>query len=293
MKKLLQLFLVVVFTLVVSLAYAEEMEMHSTEHFVYAVPKGWHKEETDGSVLHFEDLSNLEQCSYIGVTEQIPGSGISSGMDGADIFFDALISMACGDQGADSKIEKFQIDGYPAAIVQSNAGGETAVYTFLFAEEYMYTQLLTDVGESSEGLFETAKSLAGSLHYIDGSANILENADAFPDPKDYSGSVLRKTYQPYDYDAAKNTPNAYSDTSVFASGMIFNYKIFDDGWGYALIFEGEGSNVVYITLPPGSIADGIEIGDNIEVYGVSQGLTETTPPYPIILTTMQLLNYGG
>lgn len=120
-----------------------------------------------------------------------------------------------------------------------------------------------------------------------------DESDSLPDPRDYSGSVLQKVYAAYDYSAAKNTPEAYKGTSVYAAGRVFMMKILDDGWGYALIFESKSGKSVYITLPPGSIPDeGIEISDNIEIYGVAQTLTETTPSYPVILTTMKIVNHG-
>lgn len=117
--------------------------------------------------------------------------------------------------------------------------------------------------------------------------------ESLPNPRDYSGSVLQKLYSSYDYSAAKNTPEAYKGTSVYAAGKVFMKKILDDGWGYALFFESKSEKAVYITLPPGSVpTEGIDIGDNIEVYGVAQTLTNTTPSYPVILTTMKIVNHG-
>ena len=118
--------------------------------------------------------------------------------------------------------------------------------------------------------------------------------ESLPHPSEYSGSTLRKVYEPYNYHLAKTSPTSYMNTSVYFPGTVLIYSIMDDGWGYALVlYEGEGDKPVYITLPPGCLGDsGIDFGDDIEVYGVSYGMTETGIAYPAILTTMQLVNHG-
>lgn len=119
-------------------------------------------------------------------------------------------------------------------------------------------------------------------------------SEDIPHPSDFSGSTLRKVYEPYNYHLAKTSPTSYKNTSVYFPGTVLIYSIMDDGWGYALVlYEGEGDKPVYITLPPGCLGDsGIDFGDDIEVYGVSYGMTETGIAYPAILTTMQLVNHG-
>ena len=122
----------------------------------------------------------------------------------------------------------------------------------------------------------------------------IASGEEVPSPSDYSGATLRKIYEPYDYNKAKTSPTSYKNTSVYLSGTVLIYSIDDDGWGYALVlYNGEGDKTVYITLPPGSLGEsGIDFGDDIEVYGVAYGVLENGMPYPVILTTMQLVNHG-
>lgn len=236
MKRFLCLFFAVSFILLCSFSCADELESHNTEHFSYAIPKGWHKEVSDNSFYHFEDIASISQCGYIGVTEQMTDSGITSGTEGADIFFDVLIDMASGDQGADSMIAKFEINGYPAAIVQNNVDGENAVFVFLFAEQYLFTQLFKDSEESAESLFEMAKALSGSIHFIDAPGEAVFNANYGEDAEMHIDSIASAVfedtlitsragkYPTVSFKAVKNdilgTITEENDVLVFADGKI-------------------------------------------------------------------------
>lgn len=113
-------------------------------------------------------------------------------------------------------------------------------------------------------------------------------------PSDVYPSTLKKLYEPFDYHRAKTSPTSYKNTSVHLSGTVLLYSFGDDGWGYAyLLYDGDGSKTVYITLPPGSIPqDEMDFGIDVEVYGVAYGVTDFGVSYPVILTTMQLVNHG-
>lgn len=287
MKKLLSLLLIITCLMPSGLAIADELEMHSTEHFVYAVPKGWHKEVTDESFLHFEDLANIAQCAYIGVTEQMPGSGIASGMEGANIFFDALIGMAVGDQGTDSKAEKFDINGYPAAIVQSDSNGEIAVYTFLFAEQYMFTQLLTDAEESAESLFETAKMLSGSLRFSGdptGAVGSAHQGIVYTDGV-FSESKSAK-YQPYDYFEAFYNSASYKSTYVAMQGTVSLIQMQD---GICVVFfdvDGNTSKeIMFFIEDSPEFEASVKSGDQLSIKAMAMGdTTELGMPvtFPLI-----------
>lgn len=272
MKKLLFLFLFVCL-MSSGLAIADELEMHSTEHFVYAIPKGWHKEVTEESFFHFEDLANAAQCAYIGVTEQEAGSGISSGMEGADVFFDALIGMARGDQKNASKVEKFEIDGYPAAIVQSNSNGEIVVYTFLFAEQHMFTQLLTDAEESAESLFEMARSLSGSLHFADALNKAATNHGVV-----YTDGVFSEystiKYQPYNYFDAFYNSASYKSTYVAMRGTVNLVQVQDDICVVFFDVDGDSSQEImfFINNSP-EFESSVKVGDQLSIKAMAMGDT--------------------
>ena len=116
--------------------------------------------------------------------------------------------------------------------------------------------------------------------------------DLLKNPADISGEVLRKMYEEFDYDSAMNSPSLYKDTSVCVSGWVFMKNIFDDGWAYALIFDKD-SRVVYILLSPESYVESdLEIGNVIEVFGVTNGKTNTKPEYPIVVASLRIVNHG-
>ena len=119
-----------------------------------------------------------------------------------------------------------------------------------------------------------------------------EDKELYRSPEEFSGAVLRKIYAEFDYERAMNSPSLYKDTSVCTSGWIFMKKIFEDGWAYAMIFD-QDSHAIYVLLPPEAFLESdLETGNVIEVFGVTDGKTETNPEYPIIMATLRIVNHG-
>lgn len=118
--------------------------------------------------------------------------------------------------------------------------------------------------------------------------------NSIPSPDDYRGSTLRKIYEPYDYNLAKNSPSLYKGTGVYISGTVLFYDLFDDGYGYAIVMcDSDASKMIYITLPDGCLGEsGIDFGDDVEVYGAAYGIADFGLYYPLVLTTMQIVNHG-
>lgn len=296
MKRIFVMFFAVALIFSFSVSLSEETEIYSTKHFSYAAPSGWHKVESDESTSYYGRTVGSPVGGYIAVMEQeidfVPSDG-----EEFDTFFNAVIQSACADPGNGLIIKKTMIDGHHAAVILGALNTGTtlydAAYIIICSDKHMFCQAILDTEKSPDELFAIAKDLSESISYKGNETKSFENEERLPDPRDYSGKTLRKQYDPYDYTAAKYTPEAYKGTSVCASGRVFLKNIMDDGWGYALFFESKSEKAVYITLLPGSVpTEGIEIGDNIEIYGIAQTLTDTTPSYPIILTTMKIVNHG-
>lgn len=121
-----------------------------------------------------------------------------------------------------------------------------------------------------------------------------ETESAIPSPDDYSGFVLRSIYEPYNYDMAKHSPTSYKGTGVYISGTVLYYDIFDSGYGYAIVMcDSDASKMIYITLPDGCLGEsGIDFGDDVEVYGSAYGIADFGLYYPLVVTTMQIVNHG-
>lgn len=121
-----------------------------------------------------------------------------------------------------------------------------------------------------------------------------ETESTIPSPNDYSGFVLRSIYEPYNYDMAKHSPTSYKGTGVYISGTVLYYDIFDSGYGYAIVMcDSDASKMIYITLPEGCLGkSGIDFGDDVEVYGSAYGIADFGLYYPLVVTTMQIVNHG-